>query len=115
MYPNPQDALPFPLRPSLEQFKKQAKDLMKASGSPEPDALHLWAKAWVESLVRSSDLKIIGNMPVDREDWIRQLAAFARTALEKQRSLAQAQFVIARAEGFESWPNLGRHIQALER
>jgi len=115
MYPNPQDALPFPLQPNLEQFKKQAKDLVKASRSSDPDALHGWAKAWIESLVRSSDLKIIGNMPINRENWIRQLAAFARTALERQRSLTQAQFVIARAEGFESWPRLGKHIQALER
>jgi len=115
MYPNPQDALPFPLRPSLEQFKKQAKDLVKASRSFDPDAIHRWAKAWVESLARSGDLKIIGNMPVKLEDWIGQLAAFARVELKKQPCLTRAQFVIARAEGFESWPKLGRHIQALER
>jgi len=66
MYPNPQDALPFPLQPNLEQFKKQAKELVKASRSSDPDALHGWAKAWIESLVRSSDLKIIGNMPINR-------------------------------------------------
>jgi ankyrin repeat protein len=30
VYPNPQDAFPLPPRPSLEQYKKQAKDLVKA-------------------------------------------------------------------------------------
>lgn len=30
MFPNPQDALPLPPRPNLEQYKKQAKDLIKA-------------------------------------------------------------------------------------
>ena len=27
MYPNPQDALPLPQRPDLEQYKKLAKEL----------------------------------------------------------------------------------------
>ena len=30
MYPNPQDVLPLPPRPDLEQYKKQAKDLVEA-------------------------------------------------------------------------------------
>lgn len=114
MYPNPQDALPFPARPSVEQFKKQAQDLLKASRSRDPDALQGWAKEWVNSLLRSSALPTGGNMRVERDTWIRQLSAFARTELEKQRSLTQAQFVIARAEGFESWPRMGRHIEALK-
>ena len=29
MYPNPQDALPLPPRPSVEQYRKRAKDLVK--------------------------------------------------------------------------------------
>ena len=29
MYPNPQDVLPLPPRPSVEQYKKLAKDLVK--------------------------------------------------------------------------------------
>ena len=32
MYPNPQDVLPLPARPNLEQYKKQAKDLVRGAG-----------------------------------------------------------------------------------
>ena len=37
MYPNPQDALPLPPRPNLEQYKKLAKDLVKAWKSSDGD------------------------------------------------------------------------------
>jgi hypothetical protein len=39
MFPNPQDALPLPSRPSLEYYRKFAKELVKAgkSGSLQPD------------------------------------------------------------------------------
>ena len=43
MYPNPQDALPLPLRPDLEQYKKQAKDLAEACRSGAPEARRDWA------------------------------------------------------------------------
>ena len=115
MYPNPQDALPLPLRPNLEQYRKQAKELAKAGKSADPDALGAWAKGWVESLVRASNLKILGDMPVNIEHWMVQLHHFARLELEKKCTLAQAQFVIARAEGFQSWPKLAKHIEALQR
>jgi hypothetical protein len=36
MFPNPQDALPLPQRPSLERYKKIAKALAKACSSAEP-------------------------------------------------------------------------------
>jgi hypothetical protein len=29
MYPNSQDVLPLPLRPSLEQYRKQSKELVR--------------------------------------------------------------------------------------
>ena len=38
MYPNPQQALPLPTRPNVEQYKKLAKDLVKACKSGEPAA-----------------------------------------------------------------------------
>jgi ankyrin repeat protein len=43
-----------------------------------------------------------------------QVAEFARTSLTKSEcALADAQFVIARAHGFKSWPTFARHIEAL--
>ena len=37
MYPNPANVLPFPPHPSLEQYKKRAKELVKACKSGERD------------------------------------------------------------------------------
>ena len=37
------DTLPLPPRPDLSQYKKRAKDLVKAATSTEPDAVHAWA------------------------------------------------------------------------
>ena len=39
MFPNPQDALPLPPRPSLERYKKLAKELVKACKSGDDKAL----------------------------------------------------------------------------
>ena len=50
MFPNPQDALPLPPRPNLDQYKKLAKDLLKAAQSADPTAIRTWAAAWIDSL-----------------------------------------------------------------
>ena len=51
MYPNPQDALPFPERPNLSQYKKLAKDLLKCFDSGgETTAVPAWASRWLEAL-----------------------------------------------------------------
>lgn len=39
MYPNPQDALPLPPHPSVEQYRKLAKDLVKGA-IVKPDLLN---------------------------------------------------------------------------
>ena len=62
------DAKSLPPRPNLSQYKKQAKELLKA---------------W-----RSADA-------------------------ESQRALADAQLVIAREHGFESWPKFAHHIEEI--
>jgi hypothetical protein len=62
------DAKELPPRPSLEQYKKQTKELVKSN--------------------RRLGVKL---------------------------TLANAQFVIAREHGFESWPKFAKHIEALTR
>ena len=114
MYPNPQDALPLPPRPDLEHYRKLAKDLVRACRSEDPDAVGEWADRWLERLAR---LQPAG---VRRRDgsWIRgradQVEEFARRRLSACR-LSEAEFVIARAHGFLSWPRLARHIEGLAR
>ena len=96
MYPNPQDVLPLPLHPSLEQYKKQAKELVRACRAGAPDVIREWAARW--------------------PDHAEQLEAFARDTLTRRDcALTSAQFVIARAYGFESWPKFAAHLDGLAR
>jgi len=119
LFPNPQDALPLPLRPNLEQYKKLAKDLVNACKSGEPDAIRTWTDRWVHTLERLSKLTITPELPVQIERWIDHLDEFARKKLkpsgEDHCVLSEAQFVIARAHGFESWPRFANHIEGLAR
>jgi ankyrin repeat protein len=116
MFPNPQDALPLPARPSIEPYKKIAKDLAKAATSPDP-ALKRFAQSWVESLVRLSNLAVTPPLPISIGHWVDGLQAFVCREKQsgKRFSATRAQFVIARAHGFESWPKFAKHLQALAR
>src|SRR3954470_9434362 len=84
----------LPAHPSLEQYKKQAKELLKSANSGNRDALQ-------------QILQLI------KKDHPR----FGRLAdLESQGAklvLADAQLVIAREHGFESWPRFAKHIETL--
>jgi len=82
----------LPARPSFEQYKKQAKDLVKGRGSWDPQTI---------CRVRQNHLRL-GKL----SDAEFQAARFA---------LADAQFVIAREHGFESWPKFAKHIESLVR
>ena len=115
MFPSPQDALPLPPRPHLDQYKKRAKDLLKAAQSPDPTAIGAWTTEWIASLVRLSKLTITPQLPVRIDHWTNELENFARNKLSEDSTLTAAQFVIARAQGFESWPKLTHHIEAATR
>lgn len=117
MFPNPQDALPLPLRPNLERYKKLAKDLIKACKSGRPDAIDDWADKWVTALAKHSGVVFTRELPVATQRWTNQVAEFAGTKLLKSKDgqcrLADAQFVIARSHGFENWPKFSKHLAAL--
>jgi ankyrin repeat protein len=120
MFPNPQDALPLPPKPNVEHYRKLAKDLLKSAksfSSGDADALTNWAKKWLTNLARLHSTK---------HDPDRVRAAITRRAAQVERfvkhklvddgsrcRLSEAQFVIARSHGFESWPKLIKHIEAL--
>jgi hypothetical protein len=96
MYPNPQDVVPLPARPNLEQYKKQAKDLVKACRSGAADAFREWAARW--------------------PDHAGPIEQFARETLtSRDCALTAAQFVIARVHGFENWPKFSAHLDGLAR
>lgn len=110
MFPNPQAALPLPERPDLEQYKKLAKELLRAANSPDPDAIRSWSANWVQRLVERTGIQI-PSLRVHVDGWIRDVATFAHSKLSDNGKLSDAQFVLARSHGFPSWPGLVRHIR----
>jgi len=80
---------PLPARPSLEQFKKQAKELVKSHRTQEKSAVAL-IREFLPSLTGKTDEEII-------------LFPFA---------LHDAQSVIARQYGFPSWNQLRDHLES---
>jgi ankyrin repeat protein len=82
----------LPSRPSLEQLKKQAKDLTKLQASGDPQAIQR---------ITESHPRLSGASEVDI-----RAAKF---------TLSDAQLVIAREYGFESWPKLKTHVEAVGR
>ena len=114
MFPNPQDALPLPLRPSVEQYRKLAKDLLKASRSSEPNALAAFADRWITSLWRAAGT---AQDPADKrhaERAANNVEAFARRHMASGANLAEAQFAIARSHGFATWARFIEHLDRLE-
>lgn len=95
MFPNPQDNLPLPPRPNLEQYKKLAKDLVKACKAGD---LTAWAGRFSKNRAR------------DVEQFARQEMIEKGTC-----TLGAAQFVIARCHGILSWPKFAKHVEELGR
>ncbi len=87
---NTTDFTPFPARPSLEQYKKQAKEFVKLYYSGNSEILQQ-IKKWHP---RSGQLLDSG-------------------ILTHNFFLADAQLVIAREYGFDSWPKFSKHIEEL--
>lgn len=113
-YPNPQVVLPLPLHPDLGQYRKRAKELVTAARAGDA-ALVEWATRWVEAIRRASAVEPVPDERY-RRHFPEMLAVFARDRLRASgASVAQAQFVIARAHGFESWPRLVHHVEQLTR
>lgn len=120
MYPNPQDVLPLPPRPSLEQYRKKAKDLVKACKSGDPDSIRAWTAQWIEGLAafHGEPDRPRDSERIDRR--VDEIAEFARTRLSCGQepatcALTDAQFVMARVHGFLSWPKFANHLEALAR
>ena len=84
---NTTDLTPLSVRPSLEQYKKQSKEFVK--------------------LGKSGDAEIVQR--------VKKYHPRPGQVLDAKFALADAQLVIAREHGFESWPKFAKHIEALTR
>jgi ankyrin repeat protein len=86
------DARELPAHPNLEQYRKQAKELLKAFRAADAEALRRFRRGHPR---------------------FRKLAeAEVRSA---SPALADAQLVIAREHAFESWPRFAKHIEDMRR
>src|SRR5438046_2050252 len=108
MFPNPQDALPLPPSPSIEQYRKLAKDLVKACRAGAP-AIAAWADRWIASLLAGAKRKDIDRA----RQQVEEFAASTLSGEERRCVLADAQFVLARSHGFASWPSFAAHLDGL--
>ena len=80
----------LPARPNLEQYKNQAKDLVKEHGLGHFDALE----------------RIGRHHP--------RLHKLPHPEIQSARfALTDAQLILAREHGFESWPKFAAHIETL--
>jgi hypothetical protein len=114
MFPNPQDALPLPANPNLEQYRKLAKDLVNACRAGGAEAIAGWSRRWIDALKASdAPLSDLARQSVARAHGLGAFAA--RTLTDGGCRLSNAQFIIARSHGFRSWPTFIAHLDALER
>ena len=76
-------------RPNLDQYKKQAKELLKAWNAGDPAAVARLREYHPHfSIASDADVQ------------------------PPTLTLADAQFVVAREHGFDSWPKFARQIEA---
>jgi electron transfer flavoprotein alpha subunit len=108
--PNPQDVLPLPPSPNLERYKKLAKELVKAGKSRDENAITKWTDQWIDALTQHARTQ---QTPAEKARDGNRTESFARQKLSEKCSVANAQFVIARSHGFESWSKFARHLEAL--
>ena len=110
------ESLPLPASPSLEQYQKRAKDLVKAARSTKPDAVHAWASDWLRSLAKALGATVDRRMQSALDEAIVSIERRVHARLEKARAanepftLADAQFFIASAHGFVNWAEFSKHI-----
>lgn len=97
------DVLPLPPRPDLAQYEQRAKELVAAAGSADPGAVHRWASEWLETLAGLLGVPIT---PFVQQSFDRAVSAIEDNVRKSPLpfALGDAQFLIARAHGFESWP-----------
>lgn len=119
MFPNPQCALPLP--PSIEQYKKLAKELVGACNSSGSSAIKDWSTKWIHALVKLNSNSSAVKLPSQVDDWVDQVTEFALHKLSRagtnpaKCTLAAAHFVIARSHGFAGWSQFVKHLGDLAR
>lgn len=119
------DSLPLPPHPNVEQYKKQAKELLKACKSADPQALPAWVAQWLAAQLKIDPAianarrayttgEIAYRIRHGAESVMKHLGV-TDAASRAACTLTRAQFALAREYGFASWPQFARHVEALAR
>jgi ankyrin repeat protein len=112
------DAFPLPPQPNLEQYKKRAKELVKACKSGDPARVKAWTTDWLESMARLQEYELTPRVRQAIDRRVDKVAQSLHELLNQPGrsdatcTLADAQFLMARWLGFESWPKLAKHLAA---
>ena len=105
------DTLPLPPRPNLEQYRKRAKDLVAVAKKRDPAAIHEWTTTWLRAIAKSVGQEIT---PFVQHSFDRAVEEIEKRVNEQVASgsfaLADAQFLIAQAHGFQNWSDFTIHI-----
>ena len=118
MFPNAQDVLPLPRRPSVERYKRLATDLVAACQSDDENAIVAWAEKWVTTLAKQSGLEFTRPLLSIISRWTDKVAKFVRreiSAHDGRCRLADAQLMIARSHGFTSWAKFSKLLNGLNK
>jgi ankyrin repeat protein len=116
-------AIPLPPRPRLEQYKKLAKDLLRASSdASREDAVRAWAVRWLESSGWFHEARQPTAVFPEQRGPLEMRAEWVESRWQKLRKkkgaapplLADAQFFLAREHGFPSWPKFVEQVRALQ-
>jgi ankyrin repeat protein len=109
------DTVPLPPRPDLAQYRKRAKSLVRAARSPEPDAVRAWATEWLDALARLRDEPVPPFVQASIDRAVDAIDERVRSAGDGRFGLADAQYLVARAHGFDGWAAFARHVERLSQ
>lgn len=94
-------ATPLAPKPSVEQYRKQSKELLQAAHAAEGQGVRDWATRLypreVDEITKSAEQGLLPR------------------AARRPLKLADAQWFVAWLHGFESWPKLVHHVEGLEQ
>lgn len=119
------DALPLPPRPNIEQYRKQAKELLKACKSADAQALAAWVTQWLQAQLKIDPVSANARRAYTPGEIAQRIRSGPERVMKHLGitdgasrgacTLTRAQFALAREYGFASWPQFGKHIEALAR
>src|SRR5688572_29921886 len=105
------DVLPLPPRPDINQYRKRAKDLVKAANAGDPAAVTQWARHWLDALASSLGVTVTPFVQGSIDRAVHTIEQRVRAETDKDTfTLAQAHFLIANAHGFPNWSAFAAHV-----